>query len=184
MSVTHENEHDAEVLLSRYPDQAFSYVDAISFSGHAPTGYFRSLLIRPSFQCRRIYSCIFIALVFRLSVLTKTMLNPALTYARDHRDQYLQDLLDLVAIPSVSAQPDHAADVRRAADWLAQHLQAIGLNASMMETAATRLSTPSIWALAQTGRPRFWSTATTMCSPPSHLSCGRASLYARRFVTA
>jgi acetylornithine deacetylase/succinyl-diaminopimelate desuccinylase-like protein len=62
------------------------------------------------------------------------MLDKTLTYARDHRDQFLQDLLDLVAIPSVSAQPDHANDVRRAAEWLAQHLQAIGCKASVMET--------------------------------------------------
>jgi acetylornithine deacetylase/succinyl-diaminopimelate desuccinylase-like protein len=62
------------------------------------------------------------------------MLESALAYARDHRDKFLNDLLDYVAIPSVSAQPDHARDVRMAALWLADHLRHIGLTADVMET--------------------------------------------------
>lgn len=63
-----------------------------------------------------------------------TTIDPVLSYARDHRAQFLQDLLNLISIPSVSAQPSHALDVRHAAEWLAQHLQDIGLNASVIET--------------------------------------------------
>lgn len=42
---------------------------------------------------------------------------------------------ELVRIPSVSAEPEHAGDVRRAAEWLRSRLRAIGMEASLVETA-------------------------------------------------
>jgi len=62
------------------------------------------------------------------------MIDSALRYAQEHRDAYLDDLLKYVAIPSVSAQPEHKGDVQRAAAWLADHLAAIGLDARIMPT--------------------------------------------------
>ncbi|WP_458096920.1 M20/M25/M40 family metallo-hydrolase [Roseomonas sp. WA12] len=41
---------------------------------------------------------------------------------------------DFLRIPSVSAQPNHAADCRRAAAWLVEELQAIGFTAEIRET--------------------------------------------------
>ncbi|MHB9859220.1 dipeptidase [Streptomyces sp. YIM S03343] len=40
------------------------------------------------------------------------------TYIEQHRTAFLDDLAAWLRIPSVSAQPDHAPDVRRSADWL------------------------------------------------------------------
>lgn len=51
----------------------------------------------------------------------------ALAYARNHRLQSLAELKEFVRFPSVSAQPQHAGDVKRCADWLAAHLRRIGL---------------------------------------------------------
>ncbi|MYV54326.1 dipeptidase [Streptomyces sp. SID3212] len=48
------------------------------------------------------------------------------TYIESHRAAFLDDLADWLRIPSVSAQPDHASDVRRSADWLAAKLQETG----------------------------------------------------------
>ncbi|MFC8879253.1 dipeptidase [Streptomyces ardesiacus] len=48
------------------------------------------------------------------------------TYIEQHRAAFLDDLVDWLRIPSVSAQPDHATDVRRSADWLAARLQETG----------------------------------------------------------
>ncbi|NUK35692.1 dipeptidase [Streptomyces lunaelactis] len=48
------------------------------------------------------------------------------TYIQQHRAAFLDDLADWLRIPSVSAQPDHAADVRRSADWLAAKLKETG----------------------------------------------------------
>ncbi|WP_326720790.1 dipeptidase [Streptomyces sp. NBC_00243] len=47
-------------------------------------------------------------------------------YIQEHRAAFLDDLAEWLRIPSVSAQPDHAADVRRSADWLAAKLQETG----------------------------------------------------------
>ncbi|GIV84143.1 MAG: hypothetical protein KatS3mg052_1150 [Candidatus Roseilinea sp.] len=63
------------------------------------------------------------------------MLNRVLDYARAHRDEYLKDLLEYLAIPSVSAQPDRARDVKMAALWLSGHLHEAGLRAEVMPTA-------------------------------------------------
>jgi acetylornithine deacetylase/succinyl-diaminopimelate desuccinylase-like protein len=43
-------------------------------------------------------------------------------------------LFDFLRIPSISAQPDHAADCRRAADWAADHLRGSGFTARIAET--------------------------------------------------
>src|ERR1700738_4784366 len=52
------------------------------------------------------------------------------------RDQGLKELEDFLKIPSISSQPERAADVRRAAGHLAEQYQRIGLgNAEVIETA-------------------------------------------------
>ena len=43
------------------------------------------------------------------------------------RQRCLTELKEFVRIPSVSSQPQHAPDVKRCADWLANHLRQIGL---------------------------------------------------------
>ncbi|MFJ6819080.1 dipeptidase [Streptomyces niveus] len=47
-------------------------------------------------------------------------------YIRSHRAAFLDDLAEWLSIPSVSAQPEHDADVRRSADWLAASLRETG----------------------------------------------------------
>ncbi|WP_171167186.1 dipeptidase [Streptomyces sp. I05A-00742] len=47
-------------------------------------------------------------------------------YIQEHRAAFLDDLAEWLRIPSVSADPGHAADVRRSADWLADRLTATG----------------------------------------------------------
>ena len=41
-------------------------------------------------------------------------------------DRMLDELKQLLRIPSVSTSPNHAGDCRRAADWVADHLRALG----------------------------------------------------------
>ncbi|MEU6401334.1 dipeptidase [Streptomyces sp. NPDC046985] len=48
------------------------------------------------------------------------------TYIEQHRAAFLDDLAAWLRIPSVSAQPDHAPDVRRSAEWLAAKLAETG----------------------------------------------------------
>ena len=44
------------------------------------------------------------------------------------------ELFDFLRIPSVSARSEHNADTARAADWVAQSLRTIGLNATIHPT--------------------------------------------------
>lgn len=40
-------------------------------------------------------------------------------YALEHASKFQEELFELLRIPSLSGNPDHADDVRRAAEWLA-----------------------------------------------------------------
>ena len=52
-----------------------------------------------------------------------------------HRDRYVDQLKEYLAIPSISALPQHAADVRRCAEWTAEEMRRIGLqNVRLIET--------------------------------------------------
>ena len=50
----------------------------------------------------------------------------AITYARAHRDRFLDELKDFVRIPSVSTQAKHGADMEEAAGWLRDRLLEAG----------------------------------------------------------
>ena len=49
------------------------------------------------------------------------------TYLRDQQPRFLDEYLEFLRIPSISALPDHAADVQRAAEWVAQRMIAARL---------------------------------------------------------
>ena len=72
------------------------------------------------------------------------------TYIERHRAAFLDDLADWLRIPSVSAQPDHAADVRRSADWLAAKLKETGF--PVIEVWPTP-GAPAVFAEWQSGDP-------------------------------
>jgi len=50
-----------------------------------------------------------------------------LDFVQGHRQRFVNELIEFVRIPSVSAQPRHAGDVQRCAGWLAHHLGTVGL---------------------------------------------------------
>ena len=54
-------------------------------------------------------------------------MQEALAYARDHLDDFVAELEELLRIPSISTDPEHADDVRRAADWLVDHMKQLGI---------------------------------------------------------
>jgi acetylornithine deacetylase/succinyl-diaminopimelate desuccinylase-like protein len=53
-------------------------------------------------------------------------MDPVLKILADNEPQYLRELAEFVAFPSVSTDPAHAAEVRRAADWVANRLRKAG----------------------------------------------------------
>ncbi|CAM5467342.1 Dipeptidase OS=Streptomyces alboniger OX=132473 GN=CP975_23570 PE=4 SV=1 [Streptomyces alboniger] len=65
------------------------------------------------------------------------------TYIENHRAAFLDELAEWLRIPSVSAQPEHAGDVRRSAEWLAGRLKETGFPVTeVWETAGA----PAVFA--------------------------------------
>jgi acetylornithine deacetylase/succinyl-diaminopimelate desuccinylase-like protein len=54
-------------------------------------------------------------------------MTKVLDFIHTHRDRYVAELKDYLAIPSISALPEHAGDVRRCAEWTADEMRRIGL---------------------------------------------------------
>ena len=72
-------------------------------------------------------------------------------YCRDNASRFLDELMEALRIPSISAQPDHAGDVRRSAEHFAQAARDAGFtHAEVLETAghpavyAERIVDPSL----------------------------------------
>ena len=62
-------------------------------------------------------------------------MNKIVDFININRDRYVEELKQYLAIPSVSALPEHAQDVRCCAEWTADELRRIGLqNVSLLET--------------------------------------------------
>jgi acetylornithine deacetylase/succinyl-diaminopimelate desuccinylase-like protein len=75
----------------------------------------------------------------------------------------LRELTEFLTIPSISALPQHAADCRRAADWLMADLRRLGCP---VVTLIEGEGHPIVWAEGPDipGRRPCSSTGTTMCS--------------------
>ena len=54
-------------------------------------------------------------------------MNDVVDFINANRDRYVDELKRYLAIPSISALPDHAADVRACAEWTAAEMRRIGL---------------------------------------------------------
>ncbi len=62
-------------------------------------------------------------------------LQGALDYAHQNRNRFLEDLVDVLKIPSISTDAIYNHEVRRAAEWMADHLKGLGIaNVEIMPT--------------------------------------------------
>ena len=61
-------------------------------------------------------------------------MQDAQSYIDANLGRFRAELYDFLRIPSVSAKPEHAADTRRAAEWLSERLAAAGLQSEVVET--------------------------------------------------
>jgi acetylornithine deacetylase/succinyl-diaminopimelate desuccinylase-like protein len=63
------------------------------------------------------------------------MTNNVVDFINLHRDRYVEELKSYLAIPSISALPQHAGDIRACAEWTAAELTRIGMqNVRLIET--------------------------------------------------
>jgi acetylornithine deacetylase/succinyl-diaminopimelate desuccinylase-like protein len=63
-------------------------------------------------------------------------MDKVIDFINVNRERYVEELKGLLAIPSVSALPQHRDDVRRCAEWCGEEMRRIGLeNVRLVETA-------------------------------------------------
>jgi acetylornithine deacetylase/succinyl-diaminopimelate desuccinylase-like protein len=80
------------------------------------------------------------------------------TFVSRERDRMLRELGELLAIPSVSALPDHARDCRVAAQWLVTELE--------------RLGCPVVTLIEGNGHPVVWAESPPVEGKPTLLIYG------------
>ena len=56
-------------------------------------------------------------------------MSDVVSYINEHRDTMLNELLEFLRIPSVSADPRHKGDVKKAAEWIAEKMNGLGIDA-------------------------------------------------------
>lgn len=62
--------------------------------------------------------------------------NDIVDFVHTNRDRFVNELREFLSIPSVSALPEHAQDVRRCAEWAGAELDRVGLqHVELIETA-------------------------------------------------
>ena len=62
-------------------------------------------------------------------------MNDVVDFININRDRYVDELKQYLAIPSISALPQHAGDVRRAGEWTADAIKAAGMqNVRLIDT--------------------------------------------------
>jgi acetylornithine deacetylase/succinyl-diaminopimelate desuccinylase-like protein len=97
----------------------------------------------------------------------------ATDYAEAHAAQFVDELKQLLRIPSVSTAPEHARDVRAAAEFVAAGLRSAGLeNVRLIETSnATRKGHPLVYGdwLHAPGKPTCLCYGHYDVQPPDPL---------------
>ena len=96
------------------------------------------------------------------------MASPAVDYARSNQQRFLNELKDLLRIPSISTLEEHKGDVQKAADVVANELRRIGMD--NVEVIPTK-GHPLIYAdwLHATGKPTVLMYAHFDVQPPDPL---------------
>ena len=62
-------------------------------------------------------------------------MTSVIDFINTHRDRYVEELKQYLAIPSISALPQHQDDVKRCAEWTAEEMRRIGLqNVRLVDT--------------------------------------------------
>jgi len=97
------------------------------------------------------------------------MASPAVSYARGNQQRFLNELKDLLRIPSISTLDEHKSDVQKAADFVAAELRRIGLE--NVESIPTK-GHPLVYAewLHAPGKPTVLMYAHYDVQPPDPLN--------------
>jgi len=96
------------------------------------------------------------------------MASPAVDYARGNQQRFLNELKDLLRIPSISTLQEHKSDVHKAADFVANELRRIGME--HVETISTK-GHPLVYAdwLHAPGKPTVLAAVGTTFARDSNV---------------
>ena len=61
-------------------------------------------------------------------------MDATLAFLEEHRERFLDELGELLGIASISTSPEHAPAIGEAADWLAAHIEGLGLASEVVAT--------------------------------------------------
>src|SRR5207253_665279 len=116
------------------------------------------------------------------AIINSVNITHAVELARAGREQAEKDLFEHLRTPSVSALSEHAADCRKAAGWLLQRLQRMGMDARLVEGDGH----PLVFAewLGRPGKPVLTIYGTTTCSRRIRSSSGSRRRSSRPFARA
>ena len=113
------------------------------------------------------------------------------THINVNRDRYIEELKQYLAIPSISALPQHAGDVRRCAEWTAEEMKRIGLQTVRVEETPGHPAVYGEWLGAE-GAPTILfyghydvqpvDPVNLWTSPPFEATVRDGELYARGAV--
>src|ERR1700691_2490516 len=97
------------------------------------------------------------------------MASPAVDFARSNQPRFLNELKNLLRIPSVSTLDEHKGDVQKAAEFVATELRRIGMN--NVEIIPTK-GHPLVYAewLHAPGKPTVLMYAHYDVQPPDPLN--------------
>ena len=96
------------------------------------------------------------------------MASPAVSFARENQKRFLEELKDLLRIPSISTLEEHKSDIEKAARYVADDLKRIGFeNVEIIKTSGH----PLIYAdwLHASGKPTALCYAHYDVQPPDPL---------------
>ncbi len=93
-----------------------------------------------------------------------------LEHVRAHRGAHLEELKELLRIPSISAQPDHKGDVRAAAEWMLAALVTAGMeNGRLIEAEGGNPLVYADWLHAGDDKPTVLIYGHYDVQPPEPL---------------
>jgi acetylornithine deacetylase/succinyl-diaminopimelate desuccinylase-like protein len=109
-------------------------------------------------------------------------MQAVIDYLKQNETRFVDELCDYVRFPSVSAQPQHAQDMRRCADWVVNQCKRIGLTAQSCDTAGHPVvlaKTPSERKKGAT-RPHFLVYGHYDVQPPEPFELWKSSPFEPR----
>ena len=91
-------------------------------------------------------------------------MSVAAEFVRAHQSRHLDELKDILRIPSISTDPARAKDVQRAAEWVEARLKRAGCTKTQIYPTSRHPIVYGEW-LGAPGKPTLLSPVRIMCCP-------------------